>query len=95
MLAMNRDPMTFLLAAALLLGSSATAGLGYWHLQTVRLHQQAQEEVARINKNKALMQSLAAESVEYAKKNPAFLPILQSLGVRGPAAASAPAQPEK
>lgn len=79
---MNRDPITVLLAAALLVSVTATAGLCYWYLQCVREHQQAQEEVARINRNKALIQALATESLEYSRKNPALTPILQSLGIR-------------
>jgi hypothetical protein len=87
---MNRDPITLVLAAALLLSVTAAAGLCYWYLQCIRQHQQAQEEVARINRNKALMQALANESVEYAKKNPDFLPVLQSLGLRSRIETNAP-----
>ena len=79
---MNRDPITLLLATALLVGATATAGICYWYLQCIRDHQVAQEEVARINRNKSYMQALAAESVEYARKNPALVPILQSVGLR-------------
>lgn len=42
----------------------------------------AQMEVARANANRAAMQSLAAESMEYAKRNPAMIPVLQSLGLK-------------
>jgi hypothetical protein len=80
---MSRDPLTVLLAAALLVSVTATAGLCYWHLQNTRHNQHAQEEVARINRNKALTQALVAESMEYAKKNPDFMPVLQGLGIRG------------
>lgn len=79
---MKRDPMTAALAVLLLVGASATAGMCYWHLQSVRQLQFAQEEVARINRNKALVQSLASESMEYAKRNPALIPLLQGLGIR-------------
>ena len=89
---MKRDPMTMLLAAALLLSVTATAGLCYWYLQAFRQHQAAQEEVARINRNKALMQALAAESGEYARRNPALLPVLQSLGLRMRMETNAPAE---
>jgi hypothetical protein len=92
---MNRDQVTLLLATALLLGVTATAGLCYWYLQTIRQHQQAQEEVARINRNKALVQALATESVEYAKRNPAIIPVLQSMGMRGRLDTNAPAPAER
>jgi hypothetical protein len=79
---MNRDPLTLLLAVLLPLSATATAGLCYWYLQCTRQEQQAQSEVARINQNRNLMQGLAADSMEYAKKNPAILPLLQSMGFR-------------
>ena len=41
-----------------------------------------QLEVARANSNRAAMQSLANESIEYAKRNPALVPVLQALGLR-------------
>jgi uncharacterized protein HemX len=88
---MNRDRMTVLLAAALLISAVATAGVCFWYLQNVRQHALAQEDLARINRNKNLMQNLAAESVEYAKKNPAMIPLLQSLGVRARMETNSPA----
>ena len=79
---MNREPITLLLATALLVSVSLTAGLCYWYLQCTRQFNLAQTEVARANNNRAAMQSLAAESVEYAKRNPDLVPVLQSLGLR-------------
>jgi hypothetical protein len=78
---MNKDPITLLLAAALLVSASATAGLCYWYLQCVREHQMAQEGVVRINQKKSGIQAMATESIEYSKRNPALLPVLQSLGI--------------
>ena len=71
-----------LLATALLLGVTLTAGLCYWYLQCTRELQLAQLEVARANSNRAAMQSLANESIDYAKRNPALVPVLQALGLR-------------
>jgi hypothetical protein len=79
---MNRDPITLLLAVLLLVSATASAGLCYWYLQCTRQEQQAQMEVARINQNRALMQGLANDSMEYSRKNPAILPLLQSMGFR-------------
>lgn len=90
---MNRDPITLPLATALLVSAAATAGLCYWHMQTVRQFQAAQEHVARINRNKALIQSLAGEALEYSKRNQAILPILQQFGVRNRAEAEGGKQP--
>jgi hypothetical protein len=71
-----------LLATALLVSVALTAGLCYWYLQCTRQLTVAQMEVARANSNRAAMQSLAAECVEYAKRNPAIIPVLQGLGLR-------------
>jgi hypothetical protein len=79
---MNREPITMLLASALLVSVTLTAGLCYWYLQCTRNLQIAQLEVARLNANRTAMQSLANETLEYAKRNPAIVPVLQGLGLR-------------
>jgi hypothetical protein len=79
---MVRDPITKLLAVALLLSVTVTAALGYWYLHATAQNQEAQREVARVNANRALMQPLAAECVEYARKHTNFIPVLNSLGLR-------------
>jgi hypothetical protein len=88
---MNRDPITLVLATALLLSVTLTAGLCYWYLQCTRVLNLAQMEVARANNNRAAMQSLAAESIEYAKRNPDMIPVLQSLGLRSKIETNQPA----
>jgi hypothetical protein len=79
---MNREPITMLLAIGLLVSVTLTAGLCYWYLQCTRQLTMAQMEVARANSNRAAMQALASESIEYARRNPAIIPVLQSLGLR-------------
>jgi len=80
-----------LFALLLLVSVTATAGLCYWYLQCTRQMQQAQAEVARANFNRAAMQSLANESIEYAKRNPSIVPVLQSLGLRSRIETNSPA----
>jgi hypothetical protein len=79
---MNRDPMSFILAAVLLASAAITAGLCYWFLQNSRQHQILQSEVIRVNRNRALLQAFGNDAIEYSRKNPAILPVLQSLGMR-------------
>jgi hypothetical protein len=79
---MNRDPVSMILAGLLLVSVTATAGLCYWYLQCTRHNQQAQAQIAQLNANRARMQSLANESAEYARRNPAIIPVLQTLGMR-------------
>jgi len=92
---MNRDPVTLILSVLLLLGASATAGRCYWYLQCTRQGQQVQYEVARINQNRAALQSFAAESLGYSRKNPAILPLLQNFGLGPRAETNGPASAQK
>ena len=79
---MNRDPMNVALAAILLISVTVTAGLCYWFLQSSRQHQLLQSEVARVNRNRALIQAFGSDAVEYSRQHPAIMPVLQSLGMR-------------
>ena len=79
---MVRDPITKLLAVALLVSVTLTAGLCYWYLHVTAQNQEAQREIARVNANRALMQPLAADCVEYARRHTNFIPVLNSLGLR-------------
>ena len=79
---MNRDPVTPALAVILLLSVTATAGLCYWFLQCTRQNQIAQGEWAILNRNRTVLQSLANETVEYSKRNPAILPVMEGFGLR-------------
>ena len=87
-----RDPITTILAAALLLSVSVTAGLCYWYLHLTAQNQEAQREIARVNANRSLMQPLAAECAEYARRHTNFIPVLQGLGIRLRTETNAPAQ---
>jgi hypothetical protein len=79
---MNRDPVTAILAAALVISVMLTAGLCYAYLHVSQNNQSAQREVARLNAQRSLMQPLAAECLEFSRKNPSIIPVLQSLGLR-------------
>ena len=89
---MNRDPITLLLAGALLVGVTLTAGLCYWYLHLAAQNQIAQRQVAQINSNRASMQALAAECLEYSRRNTNIIPVLQSLGLRGRLDTNSPAR---
>jgi len=87
-----RDPITTFLAGSLLLGVALTAGLCYWYLHLTAQNQEAQRQIARVNANRSLMQPLAADCVEYARKHTNFIPVLQSLGIRLRAETNSPSQ---
>ncbi len=91
---MKRSP----LMTILLVGTTAMALLSLflcWSLiSNARQLRNLQTQVAVINNNRQIIQFLAAEAVEWGKRNPSIDPILQWLGAKpGPAGASnAPAQ---
>lgn len=78
---MNRDPITTILSVALLVSVLATAGLCYWYLQSMKQLHTAQVQMLTVNRNRALMQQFANHAMEYGNKNPAILPILESVGI--------------
>jgi hypothetical protein len=59
-----------------------TAGLCYAYLHVSQNNQLAQREVARLNAQRAVMQPLAAECLEFSRSHPTIIPVLQKLGVR-------------
>jgi hypothetical protein len=79
---MNRDPVTAILSGALIVSVMLTAGLCYTYLHVSQNNQQAQRQVALLNARRNLMQPLAAECLEFSRKHPSIIPVLQSLGVR-------------
>lgn len=88
---MNRDPITTGLAGVLLVAAIATAGMCYWYLQSARQLRAAQTQMVAVNRNRVLMQQFATHAVEYGRaKNPAILPILESVGIRAQSGEEAP-----
>jgi hypothetical protein len=83
---MRRDPLTTFLAVGLLVSVIATAALCYWYLQCSRQYSRLEMEVggivAGIEQNRARLQALASDSLEYSKKNANILPLLESVGIR-------------
>jgi membrane protein insertase Oxa1/YidC/SpoIIIJ len=76
-----------LLVALLVFSVAATAVLAFAHVQSARKLQRLQGEAAEINRNRAQLQALAAETLEYSKRNPAIDPLLQTVGIKPKAAA--------
>lgn len=79
---MKVSGLTLFLAGLLMLGAVATAGLAYTYVRSMRSVGLLQSEAAVINRDRSVMQALAADAVEYSKHNPAIEPILQSVGIR-------------
>lgn len=77
-----KDPVAVVLAVVLLVSVVVTSGLCVWYLQCTRQYNAVQAQVERISRSRTLMQALLNDAVEYGKKNPAIMPILQNLGTK-------------
>lgn len=79
---MNRDPVTMIIAGALVVSVMLTAGICYAYLHVSQNNQSAQRKVAFLNAQRSRMQPLAAECLEFSRRHPSIIPVLQSLGLR-------------
>jgi hypothetical protein len=79
---MRNNALTNLLAGLVVLSVVATAGLAYLYVRSVQKLNRLQFQSAVINRNRTLITSLANETLEYSKHNPAIDPILQSIGIK-------------
>ncbi len=66
------------LAGVLLLSSIITSGLCAWYVWSSRQNLMVQAEVARLNMLGAAIRSLLGDSIDYGKRNPTIVPLLQS-----------------
>jgi hypothetical protein len=87
---MRNNALTSLLVGLVALSVIATASLAFFYVRSVQKLNRLQFQTSVINRNRALINSLASESVEYSKRNPAIDPLLQSVGIKPKAGMSAP-----
>jgi hypothetical protein len=81
---MKINTLQSVLVGALLLSSAVTAWLSVRHFFALRQLQTLQTTVSTVNRNRALVASLAKEAVEYGKRNPAIDPILTQFELKNP-----------
>jgi hypothetical protein len=81
---MKRNPLGTLLLVLFFICVCATAFLAYYLIQSTRKLQSLQPQVAEINGRGGvgLVQALAADSLNYSKRNPSIDPLLQSLRMK-------------
>lgn len=90
---MRNNALTQLLVGLVALSVLASSGLAFYYVRSVRALNQLQLQTAVINRNRSLINALAADAVEYSKRNPAMDPLLQSVGMKGRPTGSAPVNP--
>lgn len=79
---MQKDPLISALVGALFLGAVVVVVLVAsfeYHSRHIR---KLQPQLVNIQNNRAIVNSLANDAMEYSKRNPSIDPILQSVGVK-------------
>jgi hypothetical protein len=92
---MKNSPLTTILLAVLTASALVSVWLCWSCISRDRELRQLRTAVAGIENNRRLAQALAAEGLEYSKKNSAIDPILEAAGVKSKAAGSTNKPPTK
>ncbi len=79
---MKNNALTILLAALLSASAVVTAGRAMLHAHSVASIQILQMQVASVDRDRNVVLGLANETAEYSRRNPAVLPILDTLGLK-------------
>lgn len=66
----------------LLAAVAITGAFCFWYLTCSRQLQNLQRDAAAVNRNRTMIQALAAECAEYSKRDSSIDPILLSVGMR-------------
>ena len=92
---MKNNPLTTVLLGVLTISALLSVGFCWRYVSNTRELRTLQTQANMINNNRTMINSLANDTVEYSKKNPAIDPILESVGLKpgksAPAATSKPA----
>jgi hypothetical protein len=94
-LLMNQNMLTNFLVGILALAILATAAMALWQVRSVQKLNTLQFQTVQINRNRAAINGLATEAIEYSKRNPAMVPLLQSVGLKPKQATPAGSPPAK
>ena len=91
---MKNSPVLPILVGVLFVCGAMTAAFSFWYFISIKELQRLQAQYVGINNNRNAVQSLAAEAVEYSKRNPAIDPILFEFDVKSRTAAPTPTTPK-
>ena len=92
---MKNSPLTTILLGVLTLSALASVVLCWSYISATRELRLLQTQAALINNNRAMINALAADTVEYSKTHPAIEPILSSVGLKPAAKPTPPATTTK
>jgi hypothetical protein len=91
---MKSNPLISILMAILFINAAGSALLAYQYVRSVRKLQVLQRSNTLVKQEIALFNSLVNDTMEFSKKNPAILPVLNIIGIKAKTnAAPTPANP--
>jgi hypothetical protein len=79
---MKNSPLTTILLGVLTLSALASVVMCWLYISNTRALRTLQAQAAQVNNNRALINALAADTLEYSKTHPAIDPILESVGLK-------------
>ncbi len=79
---MKNNPLTTVLLGVLTISALLSVGLCWRYVSNTRELRTLQTQAAIINNNRATINALANDTMEYSKKHPAIDPILESVGLK-------------
>ena len=79
---MKNTPLTTILLGVLAVSALASVVLCWLYISNTRELRGLQTQASLINNNRALINALAADTLEYSKTHPAIDPILESVGLK-------------
>ncbi len=86
---MKNSPLITILLGALTLSALASVVMCWLFISSTREIRTLETQSVLINNNRAVVNALLNDTIEYSKRNPAILPVLESVGWK-PAAAGSP-----
>ncbi len=90
---MKNSPLTTLLLGALTISALASIVMCWMYVGATRELRSLRDQTAFINNNRAVVNALLNDTIEYSKRNPAINPILESVGLKPNGAAAATTKP--
>jgi hypothetical protein len=79
---MKNNPLTTVLLGVLTVSALLSVGLCWRYISNARELRLLQGQATLINNNRALINELAVDAVQYSKTNPSIDPILKSVGLK-------------
>ena len=79
---MSKSSLNSLLVAVLAVSALTSVGLCFKYISNARQFRALNTQMSFINQRMTAVQALAADAVEYSKRNPAIDPILETIGAK-------------